>query len=48
VKLLSYTINWALIRLSLEEVSVHAGHESLMEVDDNRALIVGDPQGILG
>jgi hypothetical protein len=27
---------------------LRAGHEVLMEVDDNSALIVGDPQGILG
>jgi hypothetical protein len=32
----------------LEEVSVHAGREVLMEVHDNNALIVGKPQGILG
>jgi hypothetical protein len=32
----------ALIYLLLEEVSVHAGYEVLMEVDDNKALIVGD------
>jgi len=30
----------------LEEVTVCAGHEVLVEVDD--ALIVGDPLGILG
>jgi hypothetical protein len=33
---------------SLEEVAVRAGHEVLMEVDSNSALIVGNPQGILG
>jgi hypothetical protein len=33
----------ALIHLLLEEVSVHAGYEVLMEVDDISALIVGDP-----
>ncbi len=32
---------------SLEEVSVRAGHEVSMEVDDNISLIVEDPQGIL-
>jgi len=32
----------------LEEVSVRAGHDAMMEVDDNSVLIVGDPQGILG
>jgi len=32
----------------LEEVAVHARRKVLMEVDDNNALIVGDPQGILG
>ncbi len=26
---------------------MHAGHEVLMEVDDNIVLIVGDQQGIL-
>jgi hypothetical protein len=31
----------------LEGVIVHAGHEVLMEVDDNIVLIVGDQQGIL-
>jgi hypothetical protein len=31
----------------LEEVIVRASHEVLMEVDDNCALIVGNPQGIL-
>jgi hypothetical protein len=31
----------------LEEVAMHAAHKVLMEVDDNNALIVGDPQGIL-
>jgi hypothetical protein len=31
----------------LEEVTVNASHEVLMEVDDNMSLIVGDPQGIL-
>ncbi len=24
---------------------MHAGHEILMEVDDNRVLIIGNPQG---
>jgi hypothetical protein len=27
---------------------VRAGDEVLMEVDDNGAMIVGDPEGILG
>jgi hypothetical protein len=31
----------------LEEVAVHAGHEDLMEVDNNISLIVGDRKGIL-
>jgi len=30
----------------LEDAAVHAGHKVLMEVDDNSAPIVGDPQGI--
>jgi hypothetical protein len=32
----------------LEEVIVHPGHEALMAVVNNSALIVGDAQGILG
>jgi hypothetical protein len=40
-------IKYAPIRPSLEEVAVHAGHEVLMEVNDNISLITGDPQGIL-
>jgi hypothetical protein len=32
----------------LKEVIVHADHEVVMEVDDNSAMIVADPQGILG
>jgi hypothetical protein len=39
--------DYAPICLSLEEVTVRAGHEVLTEVDDNNVLIVGDPQGIL-
>jgi hypothetical protein len=31
----------------LGEVTVHAGHKALMEVDDSILLIVGNPQGIL-
>jgi hypothetical protein len=31
----------------LEEVAMHARHKVLMEVDENNALIVSDPQGIL-
>ncbi len=34
--------------LFLEEVAVPDGHKVLVEVDDNSALIVGSPQGILG
>ncbi len=34
--------------MSLEDVAVPAGHEVLVEVDDNKVLIVGDPQGIFG
>jgi hypothetical protein len=36
------------ICLSIEEASVQGGHEVLKEVDDNGALIVANPQGILG
>jgi hypothetical protein len=32
--------------MSLELVAVHAAYKVLMEVDDNRALIVGDLQVI--
>jgi hypothetical protein len=31
----------------LEVVVVHADHEVLMDVDDNSALAVGNPHGIL-
>ncbi len=31
----------------LEEVTVHAGHKVLMEVDDIILVIVGNTQGIL-
>ncbi len=41
-------IDWAPIGLSIEEVTVHAGQEVLMEVDDNSLLIVGNLQVILG
>jgi hypothetical protein len=37
----------AAICLSLEEVAVHYGLEVLMEIDDNNALTVDGPQGIL-
>ncbi len=36
------------IHMYFEWDAVHAGHKVLMEVDDNSALIVGEPQGILG
>jgi hypothetical protein len=32
----------------LKDVAFRAGHEVLMEVDDNILQIVGYPQGILG
>ncbi len=35
------------IFLSLEEVAVHARHKLLMKVDNNSALIFGNPKGIL-
>ncbi len=41
-------IEQALTCLSLQEVSVCAGHKILMAFDDNIWLIVGDLQGILG
>jgi hypothetical protein len=34
--------------LSLEDVNVCAGYKVLMDVDDISALIVGNPQGVLG
>jgi len=33
--------------MCLEEVAVHAGHEVMMEVENNISLIVGDSRGIL-
>jgi hypothetical protein len=36
------------MRLSLKEVPVSSGHEVLFKVDDNSALIVSDPRGIVG
>jgi len=32
----------------LDKAAEHAGHKVLMEVDDSRAFIVGNNQGILG
>jgi hypothetical protein len=32
----------------LGKVTVHSGHQVLMEFDDNGAVIVGDPQEIFG
>jgi hypothetical protein len=40
-------IDWDPICLSLEVVAVRTGLKVLMEVDDNSAVIVGDPQGAL-
>jgi len=40
-------IEYVPIRLSLEEVALHAGHEVLMEVNHNISLIAGDPRWIL-
>jgi hypothetical protein len=37
----------SVICLSLEEVSMYAGHKVLMKVDDNILLIVCSPCGIL-
>ncbi len=37
-----------LTHLSLKEVAVHAGLKVLMKVENNSAMIVGNPQGILG
>jgi hypothetical protein len=34
------------IYLSSEELAVHASNKVLLEVDDTRALTVGNPQGI--
>ncbi len=41
-------IDYPPIHLSLEEATVQDGHEVLMEIVVNIALIVGDPVGILG
>jgi hypothetical protein len=38
----------ALICECTEEVAMHFGSTYLMEVDDKSALIIHDPQGILG
>jgi len=32
----------------MEDVAVYAGHNVLMEVDNNIMMIFGNPQGILG
>ncbi len=40
--------NKASIQLSLEEIITHVGLEVLIKVDANNAVIVDDPQGILG
>jgi len=40
-------IDFASIHLYFEEVAVRTGRKVLMEVDDNSALIVGGPQGVL-
>ncbi len=42
-----WPINYSPTHLSVEEVAVHASHEVLLEVDDNSALIVGNPGGII-
>ncbi len=36
------------ISLSSEDIVVHASHKVLMEVEPYSALVVGDPQEILG
>ncbi len=43
-----WPVDYDSIFLSLNEATVCAGHEVLAELDDNHALIDGDPQGILG
>jgi hypothetical protein len=40
-------LRYSPIHLSLEEVTVHAGHNVLMEVDNKISLIIGDPRGII-
>ncbi len=42
------TIEYTIIFMYLKEVALRAGHEVLMNVNDNSALIVGDPHKILG
>ncbi len=42
------SISYTPINLSLQEVAVRACNKDLIEVDDNSALIVCDPHGILG
>jgi hypothetical protein len=41
-------IKYAPICLFFDEVGERAGHEVLMEVDDNILRFIGDPRGILG
>ncbi len=42
------SIESGLIRMSIKEVVMHAGHEVLVEVGDTIALIVDTSRGILG
>jgi hypothetical protein len=42
------SVDYTPILLSLQEVAVRACNKVLIEVDDNSALIVCDPHGILG
>jgi hypothetical protein len=41
-----WSINYSPTHLSMEEAVVRVSHEVLLEVDDNRVLIVGNPGGI--
>jgi hypothetical protein len=43
-----WSIDYVPICLSLEQVAMRAGNEVWMEISNNSALIVGDPQLILG
>ncbi len=45
---LLWPIYYALVLLSLEEVTVHAGHKVMVEADDNSDLFGGTHKGILG
>jgi hypothetical protein len=42
-----WPMEWAPIRMPMEEVAVHADHKGLKKADNNILLVVSDPQGRL-